>query len=491
MVRINKVLIANRGEIAKRIANVLLEKNIVPVVPVVEKEFNQVFNLFAGCELVKCEQGIFLNQQKLLKMAKERNCQAIHPGYGFLSENSQFAELCEDEGVEFIGPPPMAIELMGDKETARTLATQAGVPPVPGFTIENMEIDEIKKKANEIGFPVLIKASKGGGGKGMRKIDNPNNLEDGLRLAKSESLQYFGSKTVFIEKYIENPRHIEIQIFSFPGGRTVYLGERECSIQRRHQKIIEETPSPFITERIRKKMGECAVKLADKVGYIGAGTVEFIMDKDKNYYFLEMNTRIQVEHPITEEIFGVDLVKWQVEEAMGLVEYVKQEKIKSNGYAIELRIYAEDPNNNFIPSPGKILLYKEPKGPGIRVESAIQTGSEIFSDFDPMIAKLVVKAENREKGIEKAIKALKDFCILGITTNREYLINILQTEEFKKGLTDTSFTDKYANKLTNKKKVLSEKALTGAYFLVQNQKTNTILTSETQDYYPQITTRIP
>ncbi len=491
MVRIKKVLIANRGEIAKRIANVLLEKNIVPVIPVVDKEFNQVFNLFAGCELIKCEQGIFLNSEKLINIARKTNCQAIHPGYGFLAENHKFAELCENYAIEFIGPPPVAIELMGDKETARSLAKQAGVPPVPGFTIENMNFEKIKKLAEEIGYPVLIKASKGGGGKGMRKITSPDKLEEGLRLAKSESLQYFGSETVFIEKYIENPRHVEIQIFSFPGGRTVYLGERECSIQRRHQKIIEETPSPFITERIRKKMGECAVKLADKVGYIGAGTVEFIMDKDKNYYFLEMNTRIQVEHPITEEIFGVDLVKWQIEEAMGLVEFVKQEKIKSNGYAIELRIYAEDPNNNFIPSPGKILLYKEPKGPGIRVESAVQTGSEIFSDFDPMIAKLVVKAETRDKGIEKAIKALKDFCILGITTNREYLINILQTEEFKNGLTDTSFTEKYADKLTNKEKNLSEKALLVAHFLTQNQSTNAKLTNETQDYYPQITTRIP
>jgi len=491
MVKFSKVLIANRGEIAKRIANVLLEKEITPVIPVIGKEFNQVFKLFPGCSLIKCENGIFLDQKALVEIAKSEKCDAIHPGYGFLAENHDFAELCGKEKIKFIGPSPNAIELMGDKETARKVAEKAGVPPVPGFTIENESFESIKKQAESIGYPVLIKASKGGGGKGMRKISSDHELEEGIRLAKSESLKYFDSDVVFIEKYIENPRHIEIQVFSFEKGKSVYLGERECSIQRRHQKIIEETPSPFITEKIRKEMGECAVKLANNVDYVGAGTVEFIMDKHKNYYFLEMNTRIQVEHPITEEIFGVDLVKWQLEEAMGTINKVSQEKINSNGYAIELRIYAEDPNNNFIPSPGKILMYKEPVGPGIRVESAVNADYEIFPDFDPMIAKLVVKAENRAKGIEKAIKALNDYVILGVTTNREYLVNILKSEEFAKGNTDTAFTEQHKEMLTTATDEISEKVVAAALYSVKKQTVKEVQTGENSDYYPQITTRIP
>lgn len=491
MADFSKVLIANRGEIAKRIANVLLEKNIVPVIPVIEKEFLQVFQMFPGCILIKEEQDIFLNQKKLINIAKTENCQAIHPGYGFLAENYGFAAQCAENGIKFIGPSAKAIELMGDKETARMVAEKAGVPPVPGFTIEKIDLKDIKEKAKKIGYPILIKASKGGGGKGMRKISSESQLEDGIRLAKSESLKYFDSDVVFIEKYIENPRHIEIQVFSFSENNCVYLGERECSIQRRHQKIIEETPSPFITEEIRKEMGECAVKLANNVDYLGAGTVEFIMDKNKNYYFLEMNTRIQVEHPITEEIFAVDLVKWQIEQAMETIKPISQDAVKSNGYSIELRIYAEDPDNNFIPSPGKILFYKEPNGPGIRVESTVTSHFEIFPDFDPMIAKLVIKAEDRQKGTSKAIKALNDYVILGITTNREYLVQILKSEEFKQGLTDTSFTEKHAEKLCDLEKTLSNEAIAAAVFSVKKQTKTNVNIEGNRDYYPQITTRIP
>ncbi len=494
MSKFKRVLIANRGEIAKRIYNALRDLSITPVIPIVEKEFAQCRTCYPYAVLLKVEDGIFLNKEKLIEIAKENECQAIHPGYGFLAENAEFARLCEQNGIIFIGPPANSIELMGHKETARVIAEKSGVSPVPGFSLKGLTEDEILKKAKEIGFPVLIKASLGGGGKGMRRVDKEEELFENIRMAKSESKEYFASEDIFVEKYVVNPRHIEIQIFSFPGGRTVYLGERECTIQRRHQKIIEESPSPIVDEKLRNEMGEAAVALADTVSYVGAGTVEFIVDRDKNFYFLEMNTRIQVEHPVTETVYGVDLVKWQVQEAMGLVVNVPQDKIKPNGHAIEFRVYAEDPENNFMPSPGKILRYVEPKIPGVRIETAVRDGYEIFPDFDPMIAKVIVFDSNREDCIEKSKRVLNELAVLGVKTNIDFLKSVIEHPAFLKGDLDTGFIEKYSGFLFAEKrdaKFSKEEAVLLASVVEKEGKGNVEKVEGDKDYFPQISDWLP
>ncbi len=494
MSKFERVLIANRGEIAKRIYNALRDLDITPVIPIVEKEFNQCFSCYPYAKILRCEDGIFLNKERLIEIAKENGCQAIHPGYGFLAENADFARMCEQNGIIFIGPPANAIELMGHKETARLIAEKSGVSPVPGFSLKGLSEEEILKKAREIGFPVLIKASLGGGGKGMRRVEREEELFENIRIAKSESKEYFASEDIFIEKYIVNPRHIEIQVFSFPGGRTVYLGERECTIQRRHQKIIEETPSPIVDEKLRKRMGEAAVSLADTVSYVGAGTVEFIVDGEKNYYFLEMNTRIQVEHPITEVVYGVDLVKWQIQEAMGLVVNVPQERIKPNGHAIEFRIYAEDPENNFMPSPGRVLKYIEPKIPGVRIESVVKDGYEIYPDFDPMIAKVIVFDTNREDCIEKSKRVLNELVVLGVKTNIGFLKSVLEHSAFVKGDIDTGFIEKYSDFLFEKNRHTflkrEEVALISSY-LFSERKKGSLSDCEGNDFYPPVSEWLP
>ncbi len=494
MVTIDRVLIANRGEIARRIATALIEKGIVPVLPLTDKEYHQAMSIFKDCRIVHAPDSIYLDEQALVALAKSENCQAVHPGYGFLAENAEFAEQCERNGLIFIGPPAGAMSLMGHKERAREIAKKANVSPVPGFSIDGLNQLEIKEMAEAIGFPVLVKASMGGGGKGMRRVDSPEALFDAIRMSKSESAAYFGSEDVFVEKYILKPRHIEIQIFSFPGGRTVYVGERECTIQRRHQKIIEESPSPVVTEKLRREMGEAAVRIADIVNYIGAGTVEFIVDENLNFYFLEMNTRIQVEHPVTEEVFGVDLVAWQIEEALGTVEAVPQKEIRGAGHAIEFRIYAEDPKQDFMPSPGKILLYREPSGPGIRVESAVATGSKIFADFDPMIAKVVVKGHSRKHTLERAMLALKNFVILGVTTNREFLMRILSHPAFQEGQLDTGFIDRYREELKATDRLIEPEwlLLTAALRKTTGKSAQQPVSGNAAGfYYPPVNTRIP
>ncbi len=447
MSQFERVLIANRGEIARRIALSLLEINIIPVVPVTEKEMKQAIALFPNCRIVPAPDGIYLDASALVEMARSEDCQAIHPGYGFLAENGGFAKQCEDAGIVFIGPPAAAIDQMGNKEQARRIAVSSNVSPVPGFSVHDMTPEEIEQQAADIGFPVLVKASMGGGGKGMRRVNSADELMDALRVARQEAETYFGDASVFIEKYIESPRHIEIQVFAFSDGTTIHLGERECTIQRRHQKIIEESPSVAVSDDLRNEMGAAAVRLAENVGYRSAGTVEFILAPDGSFYFLEMNTRIQVEHPVTEMIYGVDLVRWQVDDGAGLMAPVSQDAVYPRGWAVECRVYAEDPDRDFMPSPGKVLLYRAPEGPGIRVESAVGTGSHIFSDFDPMIAKLVVYGENREAAIERAYRALHDFVILGVTTNREYLMRILRHDAFRSGTVDTGFTACYRDEL--------------------------------------------
>jgi len=491
--KFERVLIANRGEIAKRIYHALRDLNITPVIPIVEREFEQTFDIYPYAILLKVEDGIFLNGERLIEIAKENKCQAIHPGYGFLAENADFARLCEQSGIVFIGPPANSIELMGHKETARVIAEKCGVSPVPGFSLKGLNEKQILDRARAVGLPVLIKASLGGGGKGMRRVENEDELFENIRIARSESKQYFASEDIFVEKYIKNPRHIEIQVFSFPGGRTVYLGERECTIQRRHQKIIEESPSPIVDEDMRRRMGEAACSLADTVSYVGAGTVEFIVDSDRNFYFLEMNTRIQVEHPVTEMVYGVDLVKWQIQEAMGLVVTVPQDKIKPNGHAIEFRIYAEDPENNFMPSPGRILRYVEPKIPGVRVESAVKEGYEIFPDFDPMIAKVIVFDSNREDCIEKAKRVLDEFIVLGVKTNLAFLKRVIEHVSFLKGDVDTGFIEKYQDFLFKGKEnplfSSEEIALLSSQLKYTGEKSP--LNCETEPEYPDITGWLP
>jgi acetyl/propionyl-CoA carboxylase alpha subunit len=493
MVTLDRVLIANRGEIARRIATALLEKGIVPVLPITEKESSQAAAVFKDCCLVTSPDTIYLDSYALVELAKSENCRAVHPGYGFLAENADFVELCEGSGLIFIGPPANSMSLMGHKERAREIAKKANVSPVPGFSIDSQSDLEIKKMADEIGFPVLVKASMGGGGKGMRRVDNPESLFDAIRMSKSESAAYFGSEDVFVEKYIVKPRHIEIQIFSFSNGRTVYVGERECTIQRRHQKIIEESPSPVVDEKLRREMGEAAVRIADSVNYVGAGTVEFIVDADLNFYFLEMNTRIQVEHPVTEEVFGVDLVAWQIEVAMGTAEPIEQEDLRGAGHAMEFRIYAEDPYQGFMPSPGKIVLYREPAGPGIRVESAVTTGSEIFADFDPMIAKVVVKGHSRQHVLERAKWALSNFVIFGVTTNREFLMRILEHPAFQAGDLDTGFIDHYRADLTAKQDEISPEMLLLAAALRKKNGNGKVSAAPggSQNFYPPVNTRLP
>jgi len=491
--KFKRVLIANRGEIAKRIYNALRDLDITPVIPVVEKEFDQCYTCYPYAVLLKVENGVFLNKERLIELAIENNCQAIHPGYGFLAENAEFARMCEGHGIVFIGPPANAIELMGHKETARVIAQKSGVSPVPGFSLNGLGEKEILERARAIGFPVLIKASLGGGGKGMRRVDKEEELFENIRIARSESKEYFASDEIFIEKYIVNPRHIEIQVFSFPGGRTIYLGERECTIQRRHQKIIEESPSPIVDEKLRKQMGEAACALADTVSYVGAGTVEFIVDSEKNFYFLEMNTRIQVEHPVTEMVYGVDLVKWQIQEAMGLVVTVPQDKIKPNGHAIEFRIYAEDPENNFMPSPGRILKYLEPKIPGVRIESSVRDGYEIFPDFDPMIAKVIVFDSNREDCIKKSRRVLNELVVLGVTTNIDFLKSVIEHPAFQKGDIDTGFIEKYKDFLfsANSLEFLTKEEVALIASLLTGRVDRKNFKCEDEDYLPQISTWLP
>lgn len=382
-----------------------------------------------------------------MRSQKKSGAQAIHPGFGFLSENEAFAKRCEKEGVVFIGPSPEAIRLMGDKITARKIAHDSKVPLVPGSDGAVTDV-EASVVADKIGYPVMIKASAGGGGKGMRLVRDKEEFESSLRMARSEARSSFGDDSVFVERFVEQPRHIEIQILADSYGNTLHLFERECSIQRRHQKVVEEAPSSAINAKTRKKMGEVAVKIAKAVNYSGAGTVEFIMDQRENFFFLEMNTRVQVEHPVTEMISGVDIVKWMVRIAAGEKLPFKQKEIEMKGWALECRVYAEDPETNFMPSPGLLKYVKAPSGPGIRDDSSIYSGCEITSFYDPMLSKLVVWADNREAAIDKMASALREYVVLGVKTNIGFLIRLMDDDEFRQGKIDTGFIERHPELLT-------------------------------------------
>lgn len=449
---IKKVLVANRGEIAVRIIRSCREANIKSVAIYSEPDRTSMHVRYAD-EAYWAGPGpsgqSYLNIPRIIEIARESGADAIHPGYGFLSENAEFAEKVREAGLIFIGPDAEAIRVMGDKMKARELMIKAGVPVVPGSgKLDDTDEDSIKKIAEEIGYPVMIKASAGGGGKGMRLVWSPDEIIDAVRRAKSEAQNAFGDDTVYMEKYLQSPHHIEVQILGDNYGNIVHLFERECSVQRRHQKVVEETPSPFITDEVRKAMTDRAVAAAASVNYKGAGTVEFLVDAHMNFYFLEMNTRLQVEHPITERTTGIDLVKAQIKIANGEPLPFNQEDIKRTGHAIECRIYAEDPQNNFMPGAGKVLHITEPLGLGVRTDGYIYEGYEITVFYDPLISKLIVWGQNREEAVARMKRALYEYKITGVKTNIQFLERIMNTPDFIEGKYDTHFISKNEKYLT-------------------------------------------
>ena len=385
----------------------------------------------------------YLNMDAIIAAAQQTRCDAIHPGYGFLSENPVFARKCRDAGLVFIGPTPEAMELVGNKLRARQTVLQHGVPVTPGMESHAADFQEIRRFARKIGYPIMIKAAAGGGGKGMRVVHSEDELQHALEASQREALSAFGDDTVYLEKFIEKPRHVEIQVLADTHGNAVHVFERECSIQRRHQKIIEESPSPALDETLRQQMGEAALKVIQAVGYTNAGTVEFLLDENRNFYFLEVNARIQVEHPVTELISGIDLVKQQIRIASGETLPFTQDDLVQRGHALECRIYAEDPENNFLPSIGTLQFVQEPVGPGIRIDSGIYSGMEVTHYYDPILSKIIVWDETRQGAINKMIRALQQYIILGVKTPIPFLIEVLNHPEFRAGNLSTRFIDDY------------------------------------------------
>lgn len=451
---IKKVLVANRGEIAVRVMRSCREMGLrtVAVFSEVDRASRHVMYADEAYCIGPAESHeSYLNIDKIIEVAKHCKADAIHPGYGFLSENADFVRRCEAEGIIFIGPTAETMESMGDKIAARKRMMAAGVPVVPGTTEPLADADEALRICREIGYPVMLKASMGGGGKGMRLIHCDEEVKEAYDSARSESLSSFGDDTVYLEKFVEEPHHIEFQILGDSYGNVVHLFDRECSVQRRNQKIVEESPSPFLTPELRREMGEKAVAAAKAVNYRGTGTIEFLVDKYRHFYFLEMNTRLQVEHPITEEVMGVDLVKEQIRVADGEKLRFKQEELFQRGHAIECRICAEDTENGFMPCPGVIRQLIEPNGIGVRIDSYVYEGYEIPLYYDPMIGKLIVWAVTRQYAIERMRRVLYEFKITGLKTNISYLRRIMYAPAFVKGEYDTSFLEKYSRTLQRPK----------------------------------------
>jgi acetyl-CoA carboxylase biotin carboxylase subunit len=441
-----KILIANRGEIAVRIARACRDVGI-PAAAVYSDADRVSLHVLEAEEAVRIGPPpaleSYLDIDAVIAAARSVGADAIHPGYGFLAENWQFAKRCEDEGIVFIGPTSEALHLVGDKIRSRETMKAEGVPIIPGMLSSAANDAEYVAKAAEMGYPVLVKASAGGGGKGMRAVRSEDELLDALAGSRRVAKSAFGDDTVYIEKLIERPRHVEFQILADTHGNTVHLFERECSIQRRHQKIVEESPSPALNRELRARMGETAVKAARAVGYTNAGTVEFLLDEDGSYYFLEVNARVQVEHPVTELVTGVDIVREQIRIASGEVLDLRQEDLRQSGHAIECRIYAEDPLNDFLPSSGKITLFRDPAGPGVRHDCGIYEGWEVPVYYDPILSKLIVHAGDREAARQRMLRALSDMSILGIETTVEYLRAIIESDAYAKGETQTDFIEKH------------------------------------------------
>lgn len=441
-----KILIANRGEIAVRVIRACRDMGISPIAVYsgADRESLHV-KLADEAYLIgpPPSSQSYLAIEKIIDAARKSNCEAIHPGYGFLAENDRFARACQDAGIVFIGPSPASMEILGDKIASRAAVQKTGVPVVPGTTDALSSVEEAVKAAACLGYPVMLKAAAGGGGKGLRKVNNESELRSTYAIAHSEALSSFGDPTLFVEKHLDKPRHIEIQLLGDHYGNLIHLGERECSIQRRHQKLVEECPSPVVSHDLRRQLGNAAVAAAAAFGYYNAGTVEFLVDTQFNFYFLEMNTRLQVEHPVTEMVTGLDLVQEQIRVAAGERLRHRQEDIQWRGSAIECRIYAEDPQNNFFPSPGKISSLSEPSGPGIRNDGGVLTGSEIPVQYDPLISKLIAYGEDRLQAVARMRRALREFKVGGIQTTIHFLEALLSHPEFIAGNLHTHFVEEH------------------------------------------------
>jgi len=472
-----KILIANRGEIAIRVMKTAQKMGIKTVAVYSEADRGAPHVRFANEAVLlgpAPSSESYLVMEKVIQAAKDTGADAIHPGYGFLSENAKFAQLVEDAGIVFIGPKPHAIQVMGNKLAAKEAVRDYNIPMVPGIEEAVTDVALAEKVALEIGFPILIKASAGGGGKGMRIVENIQELPEQMERAISEAKAAFGDGSVFIEKYVGSPRHIEIQILADTHGNIVHLFERECSVQRRHQKVVEEAPSVVLTPEIRKTMGEAAIKVAKACDYVGAGTVEFLLDENKKFYFLEMNTRLQVEHPVTELISGIDLVEQQIKVARGEKLAFTQEDLSITGHALEVRVYAEDPLENFTPSIGKLSVYKLPTGEGIRVDNGFEEGMEVPIYYDPMLSKLITYGKNREEAIQLMIKAIDHYKVEGIATTLPFGKFVCEHEAFRSGNFDTHFVKNYYSPDQLKKQYTEERkiaALVGLQLYLKNQKT--------------------
>lgn len=441
---IKKVLIANRGEIATRIIRACKELGIKTVAIYSEADSKGIWVKKADKAYMIPGDPIkaYLNFYKIVDLARQTRCDAIHPGYGFLSENADFARYCQKKGIIFIGPKPEHIELFGDKIKSKIAMREVGVPVLPGADEPITDINEAKKVAKEIGFPVIIKAAYGGGGRGMRIVRKEEDFEELLKSATLEAEKFFGNGAVFIEKYVKNPRHIEIQVMADKYGNVIHLGERDCSIQRRHQKVIEIAPSPRLSEEVRRELYRVAVKSMFRLGYESVGTLEFLVDENDNFYFVEMNTRIQVEHPVTEIVTGIDIMQRMIQIADGMKLPFLQEEVQFRGYSIEFRINAEDPSKNFAPSPGKITSYYSPGGPGVRIDSAVYKDYIIPPYYDPMVAKLIVWALSWEQVVNRAQRALDEFIVRGTPTNLPLLRHIVRDKDFREGRFTTNYLDK-------------------------------------------------
>jgi acetyl-CoA carboxylase biotin carboxylase subunit len=478
-----KILVANRGEIALRIMRSAKEMGIKTVAVFSEADRTALHVRYADeaiCIGPAPSNESYLVGDQIIQACHTTGADAIHPGYGFLSENAAFARQVRAAGLTLIGPSPEAMEIMGNKLSAKAAALQYNIPMVPGTEQAIGDIEEAKLRAIEVGFPILIKAAAGGGGKGMRVVEAVQDFEEQMHLAVSEATSAFGDGAVFIERYVSAPRHIEIQVLGDMHGNIVHLFERECSIQRRHQKVIEEAPSSILTPEIRAQMGKCAVDVARAVNYVGAGTVEFILDEQLNFFFLEMNTRLQVEHPVTEMITGLDLVKEQIRIAQGIPLAYRQEDLRMQGHAIELRVYAEDPDNNFLPDIGTLLTYNTPKGIGVRVDDGFEQGMEITIYYDPMIAKLISYGATREEAIARMIRAIEEYEITGIKTTLPFGKFVMEHEAFRSGQFDTHFVGKYFNldALTSEQE--NEALIAAVFAVMQADKPKTAISLTTQ-----------
>ncbi|WP_206484041.1 acetyl/propionyl/methylcrotonyl-CoA carboxylase subunit alpha [Thalassotalea sp. G2M2-11] len=467
----SKILIANRGEIACRVIKTARRMGILTVAVYSDADENSLHVNMADEAIYlgpSPSRESYLQAEKVIAAAKKTGAQAIHPGYGFLSENAEFCRLCAEENIIFIGPPVGAIEAMGSKSAAKSIMEKAQVPLVPGYHGDDQSEAVIKKAADEMGYPVLLKATAGGGGKGMRQVWSEAEFSEGFAAAKREAKSSFGDDTMLVEKYLTQPRHVEIQVFCDNHGNAVYLFERDCSVQRRHQKVIEEAPAFNMSETLRAQMGESAIKSAKAIGYQGAGTVEFLLDVDGSFYFMEMNTRLQVEHPVTELISGQDLVEWQLRVAAGEVLPKSQEELAINGHAFEARIYAEDANNDFLPATGTLSFLQPPEeSEHVRVDTGVRQGDEVSVFYDPMIAKLIVWDENREKALQRLSKALTEYRINGVTTNIDFLYNLATCPAFINQDIDTGFIEKHHDEIFhNSEQALADELPMAALYLV-------------------------